>query len=79
MKHLDQILKRVLSPGATMDEICEMIRTDRNLTQRVLKLANSAYYSIPGGVSDLHKALCYVGATTVVQLILTSASIKSSI
>lgn len=74
MKHFNQLLKRLQSPGATLDEICELIRADRNLTQRILRLANSAYYSIPGGVQDLHKALQYVGVTTIVKLILTSTT-----
>jgi HD-like signal output (HDOD) protein len=76
MKQLDQIVKRLLAPGVTLDEVCELIRADSLLTQRVLRLANSTYYSIPGGVSDLRKALYYVGATTVLQLILTSATMK---
>jgi HD-like signal output (HDOD) protein len=75
-KQLDQIVKRLLSPGATLDELYELIRTDRSLTQRILQLANSAYYAVPGGVSDLRKALNYVGATTIVQLVLTSATVK---
>ena len=75
-KQLDQIVKRLLSPGATLEEMHDLICADHSLTQRIIRLANSAYYSIPGGVSDLRNALHYVGPTTIVQLILTSAAMK---
>jgi len=51
---------------------------DQSLTTKVLKLVNSAYYAIPGGVSSLSRAIAYIGFDTVNQLVL-SASILSAL
>jgi putative nucleotidyltransferase with HDIG domain len=47
------------------------------LTAKVLKLVNSAYYAIPGGVSNLGRAIAYIGFDTVHQLVLSSSIISS--
>lgn len=68
-----RITERMQSPTATIDEISNLIRSDIGLTSKILRLANSSYYSIPGGVTDVHKALQYLGFNTVAQLVLTSS------
>jgi HD-like signal output (HDOD) protein len=68
-----RITERMQSPTATIDEISTLIKSDIGLTSKILRLANSSYYSIPGGVSDVHKALQYLGFNTVAQLVLTSS------
>ena len=65
-----RIVERLLSPTATLQEIVNLIQSDQGLTQRILTIANSAYYSIPGGVSDLTKALQYLSYTTVAEILL---------
>ena len=68
-----RISERMQSPTATIDEISTLIKSDIGLTSKILRLANSSYYSIPGGVTDVHKALQYLGFNTVAQLVLTSS------
>ena len=68
-----RITERMQSPTATIEEISTLIKSDIGLTTRILRLANSSYYSIPGGVSDVHKALQYLGFNTVAQLVLTAS------
>lgn len=68
-----KIAERIQSPTATLGEISSLIETDAGITARVLKLANSSYYSVPGGVSDVPKALQYLGFTTIAQLVLTTS------
>ena len=68
-----RVAERMQSPTATTEEIASLIRSDAGLTAKLLKLANSSYYSVPGGVSDVHKALQFLGFNTVAQLVLTSS------
>jgi putative nucleotidyltransferase with HDIG domain len=68
-----RITERMQSPTATIDEVSNLIKSDIGLTSKILRLANSSYYSIPGGVTDVHKALQYLGFNTVAQLVLTSS------
>ncbi len=72
-----RLSERMQSPTATLAEIASLIQTDAGLSSKILKLANSSYYSIPGGVSDISKALQYLGFTTIAQMILTSSVLQS--
>jgi HD-like signal output (HDOD) protein len=68
-----RITERIQSPTATLKEIADLIKSDMGLTTTILKLANSSYYSIPGGVADVSKALQYLGFNTIAQSILTAS------
>ena len=68
-----RITERMQSPTATLQEISDLIKSDVGLTSKILKLANSSYYSIPGGVSDVLKALQYLGFNTIAQIVLTTS------
>jgi putative nucleotidyltransferase with HDIG domain len=68
-----RVTERIQSSGSTLDEISRLIESDAGLTARILKLANSSYYSVPGGVKDIRKALQFLGFTTIAQVVLTSS------
>jgi putative nucleotidyltransferase with HDIG domain len=68
-----KITERIQEPSATMPEIAAMLRTDAALSSKILRLANSSYYSIPGGVSDVERALNFLGFSTIAQMVLTSS------
>ena len=68
-----RVTERMQSPTATLTEISDLIKSDVGLSAKVLRLANSSYYSIPGGVSEVSKALHYLGFTTIAQIVLTSS------
>lgn len=68
-----RITERMQAPNATLQEISSLIKSDIGLSTKVLRLANSSYYSIPGGVSDVPKALQYLGFTTIAQIVLTTS------
>jgi putative nucleotidyltransferase with HDIG domain len=68
-----RITERMQSPTATLSEISNLIKSDIGLSTKVLRLANSSYYSIPGGVTDVPKALQYLGFTTIAQIVLTTS------
>ncbi len=67
------ITERMQSPTATINEIATLIKSDVGLASKILRLANSSYYSIPGGVTDVTKALQYLGFNTIAQIVLTTS------
>jgi putative nucleotidyltransferase with HDIG domain len=58
-------------------EVEEIMSQDIGMTTKVLKLANSAYYAIPGGVSSLARAIAFIGFDTIHQLVLSASIIKA--
>ena len=68
-----RVTERMQSPTATLQEISDLIKSDIGLSTKILRLANSSYYSIPGGVNDVPKALQYLGFTTIAQIVLTAS------
>jgi HD-like signal output (HDOD) protein len=72
---LSQVINDPMSSTA---EIEKVMANDQSLTAKVLKMVNSAYYAIPGGVSNLGRAIAYLGYDTVNQLVL-SASILDAL
>jgi len=67
----------VNDPRATAEMVAQALSADQSLTAKVLKLANSAYYGIPGGVSDVRHAISFLGFNTISQLVLTVSVISS--
>lgn len=67
-------LNRVINdPMSSIAEVEAIMSSDQGLTTKVLRLANSAYYSIPGGVSNLQRAIAYIGYDVVNQLVLSTS------
>jgi putative nucleotidyltransferase with HDIG domain len=58
-------------PNSSGADIAAVMKKDQVLTAKVLRLVNSSYYSIPGGVSDVQRALAFLGFNTVAQLVLS--------
>ncbi len=58
------------NPNSSSADIAEVLKKDQVLTAKVLKLINSPYYGIPGEVTDVKRALAYLGFNTLAQLVL---------
>lgn len=61
----------VNDPGVSAAEIAKTMAEDPSLSAKVLKLVNSPYYAIPGGVSDVQRAISFIGFNTLHQLVLS--------
>jgi len=61
----------VNDPKAGAQEIARVMTQDPSLSAKVLKLVNSSYYAIPGGVTDVARAISFVGFNALYQLVLT--------
>ncbi len=57
-------------PMASSADIAEVLKKDQVLTAKILRLVNSSYYAIPGGVTDVQRALAFLGFNTLSQLLL---------
>ncbi|MBC2713100.1 MAG: HDOD domain-containing protein [Desulfosarcina sp.] len=57
-------------PDCGMSDLSDIIRHEPALTANVLKLANSAYFGLPGKIDDAKQAIVYLGMTRVVDLVL---------
>jgi len=68
-----KLYEKLQSTTSTLEEVSQILRTDTALSAKVLKLANSGYYSIPGGVKDVKRAFEFLGFNTIAQIVLTSS------
>lgn len=64
-------------PMSSTTDIEKIMSNDQSLTTKVLKMVNSAYYAIPGGVTSLSRAIAYIGYDTIQQLVLGSSIIEA--
>ena len=71
---LDKIIS---NPQSSASDVSKVLERDQSLAAKVLRMVNSAYYSIPGGISDLKRAITYLGNDTLKQLILTTSVFKN--
>ncbi|MBI3543015.1 MAG: HDOD domain-containing protein [Deltaproteobacteria bacterium] len=58
------------NPNSSAGDIAAILKKDQVLTAKVLKLINSPYYGIPGEVTDVRRALAFLGFNTLAQLVL---------
>lgn len=61
----------VHDPTQDAQSVAEVMKGDPALTAKVLKLVNSPYYAIPGGVTDVARAISFLGFSAIQQLVLT--------
>ncbi len=73
-----EVARMINDPLASLRQVEEAISKDQSLTVKTLKLANSAFYAIPGGAQNLRRAITFLGMETLYQLVL-SASVFSNL
>ena len=67
----------VNDPDADVHMVAEVLKRDQSLTASVLKIANSAYYGVPGGVHDVQRAISFLGFNTIYQVVLTASVLRT--
>jgi HD-like signal output (HDOD) protein len=65
-------------PNSTPKQIVEVMKTDQVLTSKTLRLVNSAYFGIPGGVTTVERAIAFLGYNTLFQLLIGVSVIEFS-
>ncbi len=71
-----RVTELINDPNSSSADIADVLKKDQVLTAKVLKLINSPYYGIPGEVTDVKRALAYLGFNTLAQLVLSVSVIS---
>lgn len=74
-KSVQKILELSRNISCTPKEIMEVIEKDPVMTIKVLKVINSAYFSLPYKINSVDRAVVYIGINTVKNLALSLATI----
>jgi len=74
---IHRLLKEVNDPKGSINEMASMISTDAAMTSHILKVVNSAYYSLPKRVGDLKFAIAYLGLREISSIVLALSVIKA--
>jgi len=66
-----QLMMTLNEPTSSARDLERLISNDQAIAARLLKLANSAFYGLPGKVTSLGRAITLLGFNTVRSLVLT--------
>ena len=68
-----QIMTKSGDTSSSLSEIADLIANDPALTANLLKICNSAYFSLPRKVESVKDAVAWVGLDQIVELVLTNS------
>jgi len=72
-----KILELVENENSTAAEIGEVIAQDTNLTARLLRIANSAFYGFPSSIETVSRAITVIGLRELRDLVLATSAIEA--
>ncbi|MGE4133055.1 MAG: HDOD domain-containing protein [Bdellovibrionales bacterium] len=72
-----ELSQTINDPMSSTSDVEKLMANDQSMTTKVLRLVNSAYYAIPGGVTSLGRAIAYLGFDTVNQLVLSASILQA--
>src|ERR1044071_812063 len=72
-----QIGEVVHSKNASVQRVADVLRGDPATSAKLLRLVNSPYFGIPGGVNDVGRAIPFVGFNTLYQLVLSISVLET--
>lgn len=68
-----ELIKLIDNPMTSITQIENLLARDQGLTLKALRLANSAYFAIPGGATTLKRAITYLGLNNIKQLVISAS------
>ena len=74
-KSVQRILELTRDVNSTPKDLVEVIDKDPVVTVKILKVVNSAYYSLPKQITSIGNAVVYMGFNTIKNLALSIAAI----
>ena len=74
-KSVQRVLELTRDVNSTPKDLVEVIDKDPVLTVKILKVVNSAYYSLPKQITSVAHAVVYLGFNTIKNLALSVAAI----
>jgi len=67
----------IVDPRSTTDQIAELLRSDPDLCARMLRMANSAFYSFPTKIETIERAVSTIGLRQIRELVLITSVVKA--
>lgn len=67
----------MLAKEISLSGISNLIKTDPALVAQILKIVNSAYYSFPREIMEIHFAIAYLGINEVYRIVLSLSVINT--
>ena len=74
-KSVEKILELTRDANCTPKDLVQVIDKDPVVTVKILKVVNSAYYSLPKQITSIGNAVVYLGFNTIKNLALSIAAI----
>lgn len=72
-----RLFELINSPSAGSDDFANVISVDPNLTARLLRMTNSAFYRFRGKIDTISRAITVIGTSELYQLVLSVSAVKS--
>jgi HD-like signal output (HDOD) protein len=73
---LTKIQENLFSEEVNLDKISDLIMKDAALTSQILKIVNSAYYSLPMEIDKVKVAVAYLGINEIHHIVLSFSVIN---
>lgn len=74
-KSVQKILELTRNLNCSPKELVQVIEKDPVMTVRILRVLNSAYYSLPNKITSVNHAVVFLGLNTIKNLALSIASV----
>jgi HD-like signal output (HDOD) protein len=72
-----QIQRQIQGGDADMGKVAQLISGEPALLAQVLKVVNSAYYGLPGEVTNVRVAIAYLGLNEIYRMVLSLSVINT--
>lgn len=72
---VQRVLKLTSDIGCSAKELVQVIEHDPVMTLKILKLLNSAYFSLPRKITSIHQSVVYLGFNTIKNVALSIATL----
>lgn len=76
-KVVQEVLQMLNRDDADMNQIIERLKVDQVVSAKILRLANTAHYGMPGKVASINDAVSLLG-TTVLRNLVASCGVTSA-
>ena len=74
---LNQIQEIMYSKDVSVDKLAKLISKDAALVAQILKIVNSAYYSLSIDISEVRHAVAYLGMNEIHRIVLSLSVINT--
>lgn len=74
---VNQIMAVSEKPDSSMEEIADIIMYDPSITANILKMCNSAYYSLPRKIDSVQDAITMMGMDQVLDMVLLKSGAEN--